>query len=231
MLAKTRAIYDFFCFVVTVFGIIALMYMFRKHHRKLRQKWAVLQRFLMGYTIKTKGTIDEEVQMVVINHQSLLDIVVLEEIHPKDLCWIAKKEIENIPLFGHIVKVPYMISVEREDKRSMIKLLKDVKDRVEKGRVIAIFPEGTRSNGDKLLKFKQGAKFLAQKLNLKIMPIVITNSNYILDSKKFIGHTGEITVNYLPSIDPNKDENWYEKMYEDMKKVLNDELANNPSHR
>jgi len=51
-----------------------------------------------------------------------------------------------------------MIIIDREDKKSLVKLIKDAKDRLSKGRVIAIFPEGTRGNGKKLLKFKAGAQ-------------------------------------------------------------------------
>ena len=64
----------------------------------------------------------------------MLDIVVLEEIYPKNLCWIAKKEIADLPVIGQIIHIPQMISVERENKRSLIKLVKDAQDRVEKGR-------------------------------------------------------------------------------------------------
>ena len=97
----------------------------------------------------------------------MLDIVVLEEVYPKNLCWIAKKEIADLPVIGQIFHIPQMISVERENKRSLIKLVKDAQDRVEKGRVLAIFPEGTRSHSKELLPFKGGAKIIADKLNLK----------------------------------------------------------------
>lgn len=97
------------------------------------------------------------------NHQSLVDIVALETIYPKNLCWIAKKEIEDIPLFGHIIPAPRMISIDRSDKRSIIKMIKEGKERISEGRVLAMFPEGTRGYGDKLLKVSK----VAQKFWLK----------------------------------------------------------------
>lgn len=218
-------------FVITVLIVIVLMYIFRKKNRFIRQNWAKLQRFLVGYDIQTKGKADLEAKLLIINHQSLLDIVALEDLHPKNLCWVAKKEIEKIPLFGHIIHAPHMISVEREDKSSLLKLLKNAKDRVKKGRVIAIFPEGTRGDGKKLLEFKIGAKFLAQKLNLKVQPVVVSGSKAVLDSQTMQAHSGKITVHFLPSFNPNENKSWYQDMHTDMQRVLSHELSNNSSHR
>ena len=165
------------------------------------------------------------------NHQSVVDIIVLEMIYPKDECWVAKKEIGDIPIFGHILKAPKMIAIDRNDRRSMVKIIKTSKERIKEGRVISMFPEGTRSDGTKLLKFQSGAKVLAEKLNLKVQPIVIVNTRYIFDSKKITAHKGQISVIYLDSIEPKSDENWFENMKIQMEKRLKDELANYTSNR
>ena len=47
-----------------------------------------------------------------------------------------------------------MISIDRENKAGIINLLKEAKDRLDKGRPIAMFPEGTRSDGKSMLSFK-----------------------------------------------------------------------------
>lgn len=190
-----------------------------------------MQKTLMGFNIIQKGEPDKEAQLIVINHQSLLDIVTLEALHPGNLCWITKKEIRKIPLFGHIVVAPKMIAIEREDKRSLLKLISDTKDRVENGRVIAIFPEGTRGDGKTLLKFKGGAKILAQKLNLKVQPVIISGTKNVLDSQKMVANSGTITVNYLPLVDPLEDSNWWQNTQKTMQEVFTSELSNNPSHR
>jgi 1-acyl-sn-glycerol-3-phosphate acyltransferase len=148
-----------------------------------------------------------------------LDIVALEDIHPKDLAWVAKKEIGDIFFFGHILKAPKMIQVDRDDKRSIITLLKDVKDRVESGRVVAIFPEGTRGKGDKLLKFKDGAKIVAQKLNLKVQPVVIEGSRDVMDSHEMIVKSGTVQVSFLDTIE-SFEEGWYQNVREKMKQEL-----------
>ncbi len=232
ILSKIKAIYAMFMMIFSVIlVVIPLMYIFRKTNRKIRKAWAKLQKYVLGYKIIKKGEIDKNANMLLINHQTLLDIVVLEELHPKDLCWITKEEIQKIPLFGHVVNAPRMIAIQRNDKRSLIKMLKDVRDRLDKGRVLAIFPEGTRSDGKKLLKFKGGAKLIAKKYNLTVQPVVIANAINILDSKTLNAKSGDVSITFLPSVKPTDDDSWYENVKSDMEKVLENELSKHPSHR
>jgi 1-acyl-sn-glycerol-3-phosphate acyltransferase len=113
-----------------------------------------------------------------------------------------------------------MICIDRNDKRAMVKLLKDAKDRVDNGRIIAIFPEGTRGRGTKLLKFQIGAKIIAEKLNLIVQPVVIANARHIFDSQNFRINSGEANITFLPIINPKDNDKWYENMYMDMQKEL-----------
>jgi len=182
-----------------------------------------MQTFLINFKIIQRGKADKRAKMILINHQSLLDITSLEAIYPKNLCWVAKKEIRDIPLFGYILEAPKMIIIDRKDRRSLVKMFKQAKERISEGRVIAIFPEGTRGRGTKLLKFQSGAKFLAKKLDLLVQPVVVANSKYILDSQNFKAHSGNIIVKYLDLVDPKNDENWYENTRKNMQKTL-DEL-------
>ncbi|MDX1810191.1 MAG: lysophospholipid acyltransferase family protein [Sulfurospirillaceae bacterium] len=231
MLSKIKALFIMAQFVFTVLVTIILMYIFKNSTYKIRQTWAKMQTFLINFKIIQKGTPNLDAELILVNHQSLLDITSLEAIHPKDLCWVAKKEIRDIPLFGHILEAPKMIIIDRKDRRSLVKLVKEAKDRLSKGRVIAIFPEGTRSDGEKILKFQNGAKFLAEKLELKVQPVVVVNTRYILDSQNIEAHSGSVIVKFLDVVNPKEDENWYNNIKENMQKVLNDELANFTSNR
>jgi len=217
---RLKALYVAVEFALTVLVIIILMKIFNKQNRSIRRAWAKMQKYLVGYKIKTIGTPDSEVKMLLINHQSILDIVVLEELHPANLAWVAKKEIADIPIWGKILSIPNMITIDRDSKTSLVKLFKDVKDRLSNGRVIAIFPEGTRGRGDKLLKFKDGTRVLAEKLKLKIQPVVIVGSRKVLDSQNLTSQSGEIKVIYLDAVNPNDDNDWYSKVQQNMKETL-----------
>jgi len=225
ILQKIKAVLILIQFVITVSITIFLMRFFNENHWYFRKKWASMQAFFIGYKLTIKGTPDSDARLVLINHQSLLDIVILEGVYPENLAWVAKKEIAQMTFFGQILTLPKMIILDREDKRkSLVKLFKDVKDRLANNRVISMFPEGTRGDGKKLLPFKSGAKLIAEKLELKVQPAVIVNTRAIVDSQNFVANKGKVTLVYLDAIDPKEDSEWFEKLHQKMQETLVQEL-------
>jgi len=224
MLNKLRMLWTIAQMVITVTIVIILMYLFRTKNRAIRKVWANLQVKLMGIDLEIEGEVDKDAGMIVMNHQSLVDIILFEYLHPKDICWVAKKEIANLPWFGHILKAPRMIIIERENKSSLVKLLKESKEKANQGRPIAIFPEGTRTDGKKLRSFKAGAKLIAQKNNFKVQPIVIIGTRDILDSKNMKQNSGKVKIIYLPAIQADKNTTWYEDMATNMATTLENNI-------
>jgi len=219
IISKIRGIYCIIIFGLSTIFAIILIYLFKNKTLLIRRFWARAQTYFMNFSINSIGLPDPSAELLVINHQSLIDIVSLEATFPKDICWIAKKEIQDIPIFGHMIKAPEMISIDRNDRRSMIKMLASSKTKLENGRRIAIFPEGTRGDGKQLLKFQNGAKILADKLNLKVQPILIIGSKYVFDSKKLVSHTGKVYIVYLDAFYP-KEDTWYEALFHIMQERL-----------
>ena len=223
---RIRGIILFLQFSITVAITVVLMYTFRNHTHKIIKAWMAFQIFLLGIKIETQGKLDNTCDMVMMNHQSLLDIIVIEHIHNRDLAWVAKKEISDLFFFGHIIKAPRMISVDRENKAGLMHLLKEAKDRLDKKRPIAMFPEGTRSDGKSMLKFRPGAKMIANKFNLKVQPIVLFNTRNIVDSKSLKAAPGIVKVVFLEPIQANKATNWFEETEENMRETFNKEYKN-----
>ena len=148
----------------------------------------------------------------------------MEEIHKANLSWIAKKEIARIPIIGKIITLPKMIAIDRSNPRDLVRVLHEVKDRIENNRVIAMFPEGTRRKGDKLLKFQTGAKVITEKLKLKVQPVVLLGTREILDSHNFCANFfGNVKVIYLPLVDTT-DKDWLEKTRSKMQEILDENL-------
>ncbi len=223
---RIRGIILFLQFSITVAITVVLMYTLRNHTHKIIKAWMAFQIFLLGIKIETQGKLDDTCDMVMMNHQSLLDIIVIEHIHNRDLAWVAKKEISDLFFFGHIIKAPRMISVDRENKAGLMHLLKEAKDRLDKKRPIAMFPEGTRSDGKSMLKFRPGAKMIANKFNLKVQPIVLFNTRNIVDSKSLKAAPGIVKVVFLEPIQANKATNWFEETEENMRETFNKEYKN-----
>jgi 1-acyl-sn-glycerol-3-phosphate acyltransferase len=225
-LARIRGIILLIQFSITVAITVVLMYIFKNHTHKVIKVWMNFQMFVLGIKLETQGKLDESCDMIIMNHQSLLDIIVMEYIHSRDLAWVAKKEITDLFFFGHIIKAPKMISIDRENKAGIINLLKETKDRLDKGRPIAMFPEGTRSNGKSMLSFKPGAKMVANKYNLRVQPIVLFNTRNIVDSKKLLATPGVVKVVYLEPVQADKNTDWFEDVEKKMNEAFNKESEN-----
>lgn len=223
---RIRGIILFIQFSITVAITVLFMYIFKNHTHKVIKVWMTFQMFVLGIKLEIEGKLDESCDMVLLNHQSLLDIIVIEYLHTRDLAWVAKKEIADLFFFGHIIKAPRMISVDRENKAGIIHLLKETKDRLEKGRPIAMFPEGTRSDGTYMGSFKAGAKIIANKYNLKVQPIILFNTRNIVDSKNLKAKPGIVKVVYLEPIQASKDSSWFEETEEIMREKFNKEYEN-----
>ena len=223
-MSKIRAIFTIAQMILTVTITIILMYLFNKQNRKIRQVWASLQLKLLGIQLEVVGEIDNDADMYIMNHQSVMDIILFEYLLARNTAWVAKKEIADIPWFGRILKAPDMIIVERESKSALIKLLKDSKEKLSQNRPIAIFPEGTRTDGKRLRKFKVGAKMIANKYQLKVQSFVIINSLEILDSKKLTQTPGKVKIICLPTVQADKKTTWYDDVENNMREVLQKEL-------
>jgi len=219
---------------ILIFVSLALMILIypivpRPYARKITS-W--LLRLSLYYSLDVQGEEDPEAQIFLVNHQSDLDIGIMETLTSKDLAWVAKKELFDVPFFGLALKLPQDIAVERESKTALIKLLRAAKDRLEKGRVITMFPEGTRSTTGKMLPFKAGAKVIADKYKLRVQPIVLMQTSKYYNIKKFYYKPGRIKVIYMDSFIADKEsESWLSDLRIKMQGVYDDELANNPSHR
>ncbi len=224
ILQKGKAVLILIQFVITVTIVIIFMKLFNKHHWFFRKKWAQMQSRLLGYKLIVHGKPDINAQMVLMNHQSLLDIIIIEGTYPKNIAWVAKKEIAEMIFFGRVLTLPKMIIIDRDRSRSLVQIIREGKDLLKDDRVIAMFPEGTRGEGEKLLPFKQGAKIVAQKLNLLVQPAVIANSRDIVDSQNFLAKKGTVTITYLDPINPKDNPNWFEDMEIDMQNTLDKEL-------
>ncbi|MDD5158302.1 lysophospholipid acyltransferase family protein [Sulfurimonas sp.] len=223
----------FFATIIIFFSLTLMILIYKFVPRPFAPKFSAwLIRTFTLFSTQEKGYADPAANIFLLNHQSDLDIAILETITKKDLTWVAKKELFNLPFFGLALKFPENIAVERESRTALVKLLKDAKDRLDKGRTIAIFPEGTRSAARKMLNFKSGAKIIADKFNLRVQPIVLIETAKCYNIKKFYYKPRKIKVIYLDSfIADSNDDQWLKSLREKMQKVYDNELANNLSHR
>ncbi len=121
--------------------------------------------------------------VVVGNHTSNLDFYVNPYTAPMYIRVLVKKELEKVPLFGSVMKA-IAISVDREDKGSRKESLRKLKEKLDLGYSIFIYPEGTRNKTDKPLgKIKYGAFRLAIESQLPLLITTIANARDLNDNR------------------------------------------------
>ncbi|MBE0499424.1 MAG: 1-acyl-sn-glycerol-3-phosphate acyltransferase [Campylobacterales bacterium] len=192
---------------------------------------AIVNRGLF-YRVNTFGKEDSKAQMFIVNHQSGIDIPIVEGATKADLAWVAKQELFDLPFLGLGVKLPNDIPLQRENKTALVSLIRECKDRIKHGRTVTIFPEGTRSRNHRMQKFKPGAQTVANKLQLKVQPIVVVGTSSAFDSKeKRFYPFKKIDLIFLDAFVADKgDKEWLHNTQITMQKVY-DEHANALRHR
>ena len=126
----------------------------------------------------------ERKYLLVSNHRSIIDPLIIE-LALKDSSiygfWVSKKELYNSLFFGTFTRNANSILLDRE-AANMSSFFKDTKEVVASGNSIFIFPEGTRNKENTpLSSFKDGARLVALKNRLPILPVFIrTNANEVL---------------------------------------------------
>ncbi len=147
------------------------------------------------------GQIPEKGAIVAAKHQSFWETFALIP-HLTKPAFILKKELMAIPVFGWYAKRMRMIPVDRAKRGAVLaSLLGSVREAVEEGRHIVIFPEGTRVAPGAAPNYRPGVHYLYSELDLTIAPVAV-NSGLFWPRQAFRREPGTIRAEFLPVIGP-----------------------------
>jgi len=136
--------------------------------------------------------------IIIANHNSFVDLLWIIGYSPKVLL-VTNEWVWNSPFFGFFIRyVDYIRAKEGKDFS-----LEMIKRKVDEGYSIVIFPEGTRSTDGRMGRFKKGAFYLAEELNLDILPLVTHGLHHVLPKGDFVVNRTTITLKFLPRIKPD----------------------------
>jgi 1-acyl-sn-glycerol-3-phosphate acyltransferase len=134
--------------------------------------------------------------VVIANHHSFLDILILLMLYPKQIM-VTNSWVYNSPFFGKTVQFADFIHAQE----GMESQFENIKAKVAKGYSVIVFPEGSRSSSPKLRRFHKGAFFLAEQLNIDIQPIVLHGTEFTMPKgDTFYLKNGTMTVQFLDRI-------------------------------
>ncbi|MBE6451977.1 MAG: 1-acyl-sn-glycerol-3-phosphate acyltransferase [Alphaproteobacteria bacterium] len=180
--------------------------------------------------IRGKEYLKQEGVIYAGKHESALETYILTN-YIKKAAFILKKELTYIPIFGWAQYFYGMIPVDRSGGAAAMKnMLRHAKDRIDSGRPVIIFPEGTRKQPGQETSYKPGVAMLYQQLNLPVVPIA-TNTGLFWKKNSFLRYSGKVIFEFLEPLPVGMDKkqfmNELQNRIEEKCNQLNEETIKN----
>jgi len=177
------------------------------YHGSLYARFALLISPCFGIKVIGKENLDRsKAHVIVMNHQSLLDILLSFILfYPSKM--IAKKVLGRIPFLGWNLVMSGHLLVDRTDRKSQFEAIRRMEKILRSGDSLLVYPEGTRTKDGKIAAFKKGVFRSASTTGTAIMPVVIDGAYEALPRKGLIiDGRHQLTLSVLPPVPVKKGE-------------------------
>jgi 1-acyl-sn-glycerol-3-phosphate acyltransferase len=169
--------------------------------------WGKSSLAILGIRVELANTSTIETRtarVLIVNHQSTLDLLWGATIYPPAPLAIGKKEVLWIPLLNLAWWGLDFIRIDRKNRTKALKSLEHVAETVKKGsRTLVIAPEGTRSADGQLLPFKKGAFHIALQAQVPVCPVVVAGAARLMPKHRFVAYPGVIRLKFLEPLHPD----------------------------
>ena len=159
--------------------------------------WARLIGWITPMRVRVEGrehADPEQSYVVVSNHQSQYDILVLYGWLNIDVRWVMKQELRSVPGLGVACERLGHIYIDRSDHQAAVASISAARERITDGTSVLFFPEGTRSDDGRLRRFKKGAFRFAIDTGLPILPVTVVGTNEVLPARRYDLRPGRATL-------------------------------------
>ena len=154
-----------------------------KVRKKMVQSWCVRLLRILKVKVIIHGDdstlFGAQPYLLVANHISWLDIHIINSIRP--VIFVAKADVSEWPIFGYLANMLGTIFIKREKLSDIKRVIQLMKEKLTNQEVVAIFPEGTSTDGKAVLPFKSNLFESAHQAGVNVLPITIQykeNSEY-----------------------------------------------------
>ena len=134
--------------------------------------WAAKMLRLLGVQVQVQGTFKPGAKLLVANHISWLDIVLVHALCP-EARFVSKAEVRHWPLLGRLVDAGGTLYLSRERKRDALRVVHQCAEALDAGQTVAVFPEGTTGPGDALLPFHANLLQAAISVAAPLQPLAL----------------------------------------------------------
>ena len=201
-----------FFFIISTTGLL-LFLLLRPFHRNnvyaVAYVYARFARFL-GLTIELRSleNIPDQPVVYVGNHQNSYDIFTVANAVRPNTVSVGKKSLKWIPFFGQVYWLSGNILIDRQNKSKAHGTINQAAQKIKDQQIsVWLFPEGTRSRGRGLLKFKTGAFYTAAMAGVPILPVAINTTHDNIDLNRW--NNGKIIIEYMPPIPVEREDKPY----------------------
>ena len=199
---------------IPVFFVEWLIGKFNPHARDISSlrivQWGfkvILKMTGVEVTVIGEENVPDEPVLFIGNHRSFFDILLTYSRCKNLTGYVAKKEMEKVPLLSTWMRFVYCLFLDRENPKEGLKTILQAIDYVKKGISICIFPEGTRGKTESELElgeFHNGSFKMATKTGCPIIPLSISGSREILEAHFPKIRGTHVTVTYGKPIIPGE---------------------------
>lgn len=141
-----------------------------------------------------------ESRVYVSNHVSWFEIFALATVVDR-YRFVAKKEIQRVPLFGRAAGAVAAIYIERSNRKAAFSAYEEAAERIKGGLNVVVFPEGTRGRSYELRPFKKGPFVLAIAAQVSIVPVITWGSREVQAKGEVAIHSGTIELTFLEPVE------------------------------
>ena len=159
----------------------------------IRRQWCATVCRILNVQAEFIGTPSPETRLWVANHISWLDIIVLGARHP--LLFVAKEEVADWPVMGYLARRLGTLFVRRGDAEQTASIAEQMAWQLRQGRQLMLFPEGTTTNGERVLRFHAKLLYPAQLANVPVQAIAL---EYLHESRAVAPFIGD--DDFLPHL-------------------------------
>lgn len=199
-----------YCVLCLVGAAVASVFCVLCHGGRTVRNMSIIKRFVQtfkyfyGLRFETHGEEklhDDRPCVIISNHQSILDMMGLMEILPRNCIQIAKRELLYTGPVGLIMYLGGVIFINRKQTSTAKSTMEEVGNTlVRENLKVWIYPEGTRNESYDLLPFKKGAFYLAVQAQVPIVPVVYSSFSSFYHPGKKIFTSGKIKIEVLDPI-------------------------------
>ncbi len=147
---------------------------------------------ILGVEVQAEGVPQGGPALLVANHTSWLDILAINAAHPAR--FVSKADVRAWPVMGWLVACGGTLFIQRERKRDALRVVHQIAESLTDGAVVAMFPEGTTSNGHTLLPFHANLLQAAISTGAPVQPIALAYRDAEHDPSRVVAWIGDMTL-------------------------------------